>query len=159
MRKTVYCLLVALWVAPALVGAKVVEDSADPGQDPGGRRAKVFSVDIPDAWVFDAKGNAWHNSNNSGALILRSANVKQDLDDWTKRTTAKTPKGTVVSKDKLGSLDAKRFEFVGAEGYKNTIWIAKKGPKGAVITLVHNSACPDKIPDIKKKLVSSFKWK
>ena len=148
MRRILYCLLLALWVVPALVGAKVVDESA-----------KVFSVNIPDGWVFDAKANAWHNSNNSGALILRSAPVKLTLEEWAKLSTSKTPKGTVVSKDKLGTVDAKRLEFVGAEGYKNTIWIAKKGPKGAIITLVHNSACPDKIPDIKKKMISSFKWK
>ncbi|MBT9582704.1 hypothetical protein IV102_05105 [bacterium] len=148
MRKTLYCLLLALWVVPALVGAKVVNEGA-----------MVFSVDIPDAWKLDAKANAWSNSNNSGALLLRSAPVKLSLEEWAKLSTAKTPKGTVVSKDKLGAVDAKRLEFVGAEGYKTTIWIAKKGPKGAIITLVHNSACPDKIPDIKKKLISSFKWK
>jgi sugar lactone lactonase YvrE len=133
---------------PGLVHAKPVDEGK-----------KLFSVDIPDAWKLDAKANAWSNANNSGALLLRSADVKMSLDDWAKLSLARTPKETVVSKESLGGVPAKRLDFVAPGGYKTSIWIAKKASKGAILTLVANPACPDKIPDVKKKLISSFKWK
>ena len=147
MRRILYCLLLALLVIPGLVGAKVVDEGN-----------QVFSVDIPEAWTFKPKEKAWSNANNTGALVLSSVDVKISLDQWAKNAATQNP-NTVVSKDKLGGQPASRLEFVAQGGYKTYLWISKKGNKGAIVTLVHNKACPDDIPAIKKKLLSSFQWK
>ena len=147
MRRIIYFLLLALLVVPGLVSAKVVDETK-----------KVFSVDVPDSWTFNAKEGAWSNKDNTGALVLSSVEVPITLDLWAANAAKQNPK-TTISKDTLGGIAAKRLEFTTADGYKTYLWIAKKGKQGAIVTLVHNDKCPDNIPNIKKALLSTYKWK
>lgn len=149
MRRALFCLLLALFLI-GLVSAKVIDAPS-----------KVFSVDIPEHWVFDSEtqnGAAWRNANNTGALVLNSPSPIYSPDQLAQMVAKKNPKA-VISDDKLGGVAAKRVEYVYTGGYKVRVWFGKKGKKTASVTLVNNASCPDKIEPIQKKLLASFKWK
>lgn len=146
MRKTTLAsLLLASLCCPLLSQAKVVSEAK-----------KAFSVDVPDAWTPDEKKEAWGNANDTGAILLGSLNLSISLDEWVNRNAQQHLK-TKVSDDTLGGMAAKRLDFE-ARGFKTHLWLAKKGNVGIMVTLVHNDKCPDDIPALRKKLLSSFKW-
>lgn len=132
------------------IGAKEIQDAK-----------KVFSLDIPDAWTVSKQRqqSIYSNSSNTAALCLTSLDVKYPtLDPWVAEEKKFHPKAK-VSEETLGGVAARRIEFNDAEGYKNTVWIAMKGKKGAIVTLVYNKNCPEDMPAVSKKLLSSFRWK
>ena len=140
-------ILLALFLVPGLVFAKVVKEPKN-----------LFSVDIPASWNFRPAEQAYANANNTGALVLSSvAEVPISLDQWAKNAAGQNA-GTKIFDDKLGAQAAKRLEFTTKDGYKTYLWIAKKGKKGAILTLVHNNNCKDNIPNIRKSLMSTYKW-
>lgn len=151
MRKT----LIWLVLLGGLAHARPVTDSE-----------KFFSVDVPDAWQHSANKDGrgvevvgWKNAKNTGGLILtRVAAKEKSLEDWAKAAARQNPKVTIAD-EKLDGQPAKRLEFKTSEGYHNVLWLTKKGQQGAMVTLVYTDECPDDVPSIQKKIVSSFRWK
>lgn len=148
----IFCLVLLL--LPGLAGARRVEEAN-----------KTFSVEIPDNWIYTARDKAWQNKDNSAAMVLNSRPLKpgDKLEAWAADRAKRQGPMTTISKEKLGGQPARRLEFViqGADksSYKTFFWITFKGKTAGIMTLVYNKNCRDNIPAIKKKLVSSYKWK
>lgn len=147
MRRILYFLLVTLLIVPGMGSAKLVEDNG-----------KVFSVEIPEDWKFDPKIETWYNADSTIALKILSVDCKISLDEWAKKTASQNP-NTAIYKDTLGGIQGRRLEYTPQEGWKACLWIAKKGQKGAIATLVYSEGCSSSIPNLAEKLISSFAWK
>jgi hypothetical protein len=128
----------------------------------------LFSVEIPDGWKYEAPrlssgdSGSYYNPDRSIIIGLKSYDIGSwTLEQWTHHVTSQmvspemAPK---VFKEKLNKVESRRLDWGVMNDRFLLSWMAKRGDRGAGITLSYPTKTKVSVKEVRGLLTSSFRW-